>query len=490
MSSLDQIRTETTSQIPDWILRVVMWLPNLLFIYLFGLLFNRALGTIDFNWDAVAYHIPFAARHVGLYSAENFIFTDSLERLFYGSPPLAYYLQGILWRLTGEIAATNLVGWGALLTFVGFTAVRFRFPFWQVGLLAFSVPLFLLHSNISYVDLITNVFILIGLANLAYAFYYDQHTLRNYIFVLLPFALAANTKWQAVQVLVFIIPMAVFWFVYRLRNDVFHNWRPNRLFYLYAGVTLIMAVLTTFSWVENWIQQGNPIYPFGLSVGPLQFDNGSGWSDVTDTTESGQFSLFIRSLLEINIWEDNIGTLWTATGLHDSNTNNPSFKLGGYFVLNLVLWGATLIILPFRYMDKRLMVLGGFLIVLFVLVGLFTKDPQFLRYFMFLPMFMIVLVLLTIKVFQEREKTFIAFFLAIQIASFTFVNYQLQHLYSPVSREGNVANYVSVVEPNEAVCVSGADWRFAVIVKYANPDSIVEASRDQVNCVYPSWENE
>lgn len=130
---------------------------GLLAVGVLGLLLIRAWSDVDTHWDTWGYHLPFAARLVGLVPPEQFVMSPYYDSRFEGYPHLVHLLQGVVWKLTGRIQATNLVSWASLGGFILYVRRVFRLPLAMVTFGLLSVPMVLIHSTISYSDLLANV---------------------------------------------------------------------------------------------------------------------------------------------------------------------------------------------------------------------------------------------------------------------------------------------------------------------------------------------
>src|SRR5262245_28169020 len=88
------------------------------------------------GYDVWYYHLPFAARLTGIMDASAYAFSADNQARFQGFPLFAELLQGILWRVTGHIEATNFVSLGALFGLMFLLRRLFAVPL-HLSLLAF-----------------------------------------------------------------------------------------------------------------------------------------------------------------------------------------------------------------------------------------------------------------------------------------------------------------------------------------------------------------
>src|SRR5437762_6871972 len=79
------------------------------FALLMALLLRKAVLDLDVGWDNLAYHMPFAAMRTGLFAEGEFRYGAFLTGYYDGFPPLADYIKGYLWRVTGQPNAVNLL---------------------------------------------------------------------------------------------------------------------------------------------------------------------------------------------------------------------------------------------------------------------------------------------------------------------------------------------------------------------------------------------
>ncbi|MGL5795013.1 MAG: hypothetical protein ACRC06_11535, partial [Waterburya sp.] len=169
------------------------------------LMFLKAIIYMDTTYDTGWYQLPFAARIWGIIPEKSFLAQDLLEYRFDGFPLLANFLQGFLWKITGQMQAANLVGYFSLLIYFFFLRSYFKVPLYLSVIAIFTIPLVLIHASISYVDLPGNI----GVSVLMLMVYnlFRQSRLpnkRELIAIFLGAATAANIKPQ-LQPLVFLL---------------------------------------------------------------------------------------------------------------------------------------------------------------------------------------------------------------------------------------------------------------------------------------------
>jgi hypothetical protein len=123
-----------------------------------ALIARANLGKFDPTWDALYYHLPFAALRLGLTGPAGFVQRPDMAERLAGFPPVADLAQGLLWRAFHAPEAATLLpiaGIAALAIYVrlalGVAAL------WTV-LVFLAVPILHTALDSGYVDLWTNAF--------------------------------------------------------------------------------------------------------------------------------------------------------------------------------------------------------------------------------------------------------------------------------------------------------------------------------------------
>jgi hypothetical protein len=121
-----------------------------------GLLFAKAWIDMDYNWDSLAYHVPFAALRTGLVSQDQYILPLGLQSVYDGFPVVQDYLKGWLWKFSGNINAVNLPTVAALVGMCVALAAMLRLPFSLLLFAAMAIPVIHVAAVKTYVDIISN----------------------------------------------------------------------------------------------------------------------------------------------------------------------------------------------------------------------------------------------------------------------------------------------------------------------------------------------
>ena len=463
------------------------------------LLFLSAITRLDSAWDSLAYHLPFAARQAGIISPDELMISQFLEQLYQGVPILAETLQGYLWRITGWITATNLISWGSLVIFIVVAALRLDLSFWKLTLLSLSVPLILLQSITSYNDLINGCFIALGIVGLFAAVKNDSYNLRNYFFTLFPIMLSTNVKYQALPVGLFYTIIVIFVFLWKNWNRLILNKRPSNFLISFILITVFLGAVGGFTLFKNFYFHHNPVYPLPLKIGPIEFP--SNYTDLEfDVSMSEKlkdlprFQIYLISLSEIYLWTDNNGQLWGIGGMPGSLSENIFFKLGGFFVANLILWSIFLLTVFSYNPSKKKNFYFIVLITSFLFVG-FLPSSGLLRYWLFLPLVFILVVLLFYEELDNSQSLLKTMFVFIQLMLFAFVTYQNIDVYKFRERfNQTVTHDVSYAylqttyhleDMDSSVCiVHSRDNRLAFLYKITNMSFSIQDARSASDCIY------
>ena len=226
------------------------------------------LRWFDLNWDSVVYHLPFAALRTGLVRHSVFTLRPDLQERYDGFPPLADWVQGLLWRVIGMPEATQLVSPIAIGVFAAYarwvTGVRML---WTVVIFT-AIPITLTALNSANLDVWTNAFFCIYLLS---AFQLlrtpqDRWAIHGAI-GLAALAVAVNSKLQ-------FFVMAPWALLLQGAATLLLAWGDAELavrrFRLRAVALMVVAApLVMATPIRNTIAFGNPVYPFHVQIGGM-----------------------------------------------------------------------------------------------------------------------------------------------------------------------------------------------------------------------------
>jgi hypothetical protein len=336
-----------------------------------------ALHDASLAWDGWYYHLPFAARLVGLVPASSFAFHPANEARFAGFALLGELLQGALWRVTGRVESANLVAFASVPLVALFLKKRWNVPFALTLLALFAVPLVQTHAPSCYVDLPGNaaasvlVLLVIGM----YASDAPVPT-GDVLLALLMGAVAANIK-PLLQPFVGLGLLAV---LVRARG-----WRVR------LGM-LLAAPVVLFTPLKNALLHHNPFYPIhvrllGLALpGPeAPYASSPAW-----LAHAPRPFRFACSLLEIGIRPLTDRHRWTVDQWMPDDTGGN--RMGGFFGAYVVV---LVLALAYRVAKDRtrLARVSGVTFALFTLLVACMPQSHELRYYL---SWMIVLVALNL----------------------------------------------------------------------------------------------
>ncbi|MFO0740529.1 MAG: hypothetical protein U0270_31820 [Labilithrix sp.] len=280
-----------------------------------------ALSILAAGWHDVSqaydvwyYHLPFAGRLVGLLDVRSFTFSAENQARYEGFPLLGELAQGLLWRITGHVAATNLVSVAALFGLPVFLWRMHRVPP-HVAFLAFlAIPLVQIHVTSSYVDLPANACVTM-LVLCVHRAWMDREaiTRRFLIGASVLAAVAANMKFQLVPI-VGVASLALAALALR---------RERRLW----PVLAIAAPLVLATPIKNAIVHHNPVWPVALAGLPSVERTYS--SSPVHLESSWRPTRFVRSVLEIDNRPIASHERWSLDQW--TPPSEPAYRMGGYF---------------------------------------------------------------------------------------------------------------------------------------------------------------
>lgn len=449
----------------------------------------RAISTLDLSYDSLFYHLPFASRLVGIYPADEFTFSNYIESIYLGFPQLGEFLQGVAWAIFGTPNAGNLVNLVGLFLLVILAQRLLKLPFWQLTLYMLSVPLVLIHSVTSFMDLLPAALVTISLVVLIWTVEKQQFTLRNYTLIILPLAIALNTKYQIAFVVAMMAPVIAGVFVWQLRDKLWQNSFPTKLAGIYLLVSVMLVGMGCLSFAKNYAITENPVYPLSLHVGSIEFE-GTFTAETTaaireyttpqELRDNPDYLNYIFSVLEFYNFNANEGFIWSVDQGQPSGNETGSFRAGGFFVMNLLVWGLTMLFLAFRYpKDRYLWLMLGTTLGMFAINGFFPQA-RLLRYWLYLPLFFIIFLLLVQKRYWDRERSLLIFINLLQVILFVIVLRFTAGAIRPNPYLTDIAQYELQTEQKEICIVNEPKDGF--LYKLANPELDIELANGKGNC--------
>jgi hypothetical protein len=374
------------------------------------LLSFRAFTSFDTAWDSLAYHLPFAARHVGLCDADCLTLSSGLEARFRGFPPLTELVQGILWRVTGRPEATNFASLGAFLLLAAYLRRFWLIP-WGLAILALlGIPVVQIMATTSYIDLITNTAATIAvLSVLMIVLHPERLDYKGQSVAVVSLIFLGNAKTQMVPVAALLGLLFLVFENICVRPEQRGPWRIDRSHKAGVLTGALLLILISASALKDLVLFGNPFYPVRLSILRLHLPGTEGYpfsNTIPDYLRNVPNP--VRWLLSVAEFQsyDYRPTPWTLDQ-SDVKQSMRSFRIGGYFVTNVLVTMALLVSgakrLPAAFKNRIYAAM-----TLLTVVVAFLPDSQQLRFYMF---WMIVLVALNLYTsfspicpdFRDRE---------------------------------------------------------------------------------------
>lgn len=451
-----------------------------------------AISGIDVSWDSPAYHLPFAARLMGIYSESELILASSNERRFDGFPLLGEFLQGVLWKISGDVAFANLLGVIVVLLVVLAAYKLLKLKISNTTLYLLSIPVVLIHATSSYVDLVASSFLMVAVIVLIASFMGGKFQLKHLILALLMLAFASNTKYQLYPVVVVFWLITVGMYAFMNRKHLIKKKKPVRKFWIALAVVIISSFLVNATYIKNFIRFENPFYPFDATIAGVHFKGPEGIPDITKDKRvekrfgrpMSKYQLYLASLGEVFLYNNaSSERLFSIDQGGSSMKDSKALKSGGYFVGNLLLWGSFISFIGVKYKDKKVLVLTGLVGAAFVLVG-FLPSSRLLRYWQFLPLILAILTLVVQKKYFGKEKSLVSFMIILQIVIF-LVLFRFNYRYFQPKNNVKIQNQYTI-EVSEPTCV--IDPVFGMYYKIYNPEFEIQVVPNASKCIYPVYE--
>ncbi|WP_394841843.1 hypothetical protein LZC95_32805 [Pendulispora brunnea] len=272
-------------------------------------------------WDVWAYHLPFAARIVGIADPTAYTFSAENAARFAGFPLAAEALQGLFWRLTGRPESSNFVALFSLFALLTYLFRMHRVPL-AVALLAFlGIPLVQTHATGCYIDLPSNVCATLLLLTVYRGVVRRERVALQAVVLA---ALAANMKFQLLPIVVVAL-------------GVLFVFTPKR----WLIVLAIPVVLATP--VKNLAMHGNPVWPVEVHALGIHFPfaETAYASSPVYLEKASRPRRFVWSVFEVGLAPIASQRRWSV----DQYTppSEPGYRMGGFFGAYVAVNGIALI---------------------------------------------------------------------------------------------------------------------------------------------------
>jgi hypothetical protein len=351
-----------------------------------ALLLATAILSLSRSHDVWNYHLPFAARLVGLVSEKQYLFDAENTERYKGFPLLSEFIQGVLWRVFGRPQAANLLSVASVPVFAWFLRRRFFVP-WHVSLLGlFAIPLVQAHAADSFVDLPSAAAVAALILITIRAFAEVQPLGLGWLLLaFLSATFAVNSKaivGPTVALGAGLLGARLLWLSQRLPDSGKRRYRIQ----LAAFVLLLPIVFATP--LKNLVRYHNPVYPFRAQVFGYElpgtepnYHSSPPWLE-----HASRPTRFAASVLEMGARPLSDPERWTYGQM--TPPNHPGLRMGGFFgayvLFNLALLGFRLV----RDRSREAIAAASGLAVMTLLVSVIPQSHE-LRYHIY---WMIVLV--------------------------------------------------------------------------------------------------
>ena len=331
------------------------------------------LSKFNGGFDALAYHLPFAALRTGLLTPAQFVLPPMLADRMAGFPPLADWVQGGLWRLFGRPEAAALISPIAILAFALYARAAFGIGMaWSV-LIFLAVPI--LHTALDgmYVDLWTNAAFAIHLLAAFRAVTARGRMAGDAAVSMLALAVAVWSKPQFA--VVGGLSLALFAVLLLWRRPP--AWRA-------LAVCVVLAPLAFFWPLRNVALFGNPFYPMTITVGPIALPGtqANEWEGPAAPRAVPEAVRTLLSLLDLDAVNQRPHGYVLDQGHQPSGT--PGFRMGGSLSVLLLASLALLAIGLSRAPPGRDAKRAGAALLVLAAVVVNLPGAHELRYFSFL----------------------------------------------------------------------------------------------------------
>jgi hypothetical protein len=377
-------------------------------------------------WDAVAYHLPFAALRVGIVDSAHYQLTGSVQDYYRGFPVLGYYLKGWLWTALGRPEAPNLISVFGFLCLASYAWRAFRIPFAWASLGLAAIPAVQVSLAGNYIDLPANAFMAIFALSVCDGFARPAAFGRAKVAVaVIAATLAAHLKPQMVfQVAAVILILAAAAVVVSLRRRegpltaALSHLRPLPVL-IVGGAALVLIFGEV---LYNWYSFDNPFYPVAVTIGPLRIFDGplplGLWPEPIYSEHYTQPYRWLLSVLEYRAFD--YRRIPYTHGNGDVPTGAMSMRVGGYMGL-AVLFSLVLFVQAVRVRrDATAWVFAAALAVITVCAAVIPGSHE-IRYAMYWMMFLVLATMILLADGTRRLETESALYRSFLLCTLLYV---------------------------------------------------------------------
>lgn len=436
---------------------------------LFASLVVAAWHDVSKAWDVWFYHLPFAARLVGIVKTSSYSFSRANEARFGGFPLFGELCQGILWKLTGRVECANFVALAALPGLAWFLRRVFAVPPHLTLLALLAIPLVQIHATSCYVDLPANacaaMLVLLAYRQVAANEPPSTGTLAGAAALA---AATANTKFQLVPV---VLGAALPLVVLSLRRDPD---RTRRLAVLAIALPIVMATP-----LKNVVVHGNPVWP--VAFGSLPHVENAYASSPDWLEHAPRPVRFAASVLELGLRPVASHARWSIDQW--TPPREPGYRMGGFFGAYVIANLAALVVAVVRRRTRETRVAALFAIGTTALVSVLPQSHE-LRYYL---VWMLVLVALNLASWAKEAPGAVA---GVAIVALAIVAWSTQggYLYASGDSFATLAaakvdrRALEKLEPDARVCVDRQPWTFLYAPELSGLRYSVQEAEADADC--------
>jgi hypothetical protein len=392
------------------LIRSRAWIFDALAVFGLGLVGWKCLATFNGGFDALAYHLPFAALRTGILRPDQFTLPPQLADRLAGFPPLADWIQGGLWRLFGRAEAAALIAPLAVLCFAAYARAAFGLPIVLSVLIFIAVPI--LHTALDgmYVDLWTNAAFAVHLLAAFRTATVRSGAVRHGVGSMLALSVAVWSKPQFAVVGAISFGLLVGLLLRR------RTWRA-------MAVCFVLAPLA-FAWpLRDFLVYGNPLYPMTVQLGPLRLPGTQSnvWDGPAELRRAPEVVRYLLSQLDLDAVNARPGGYNLDQGLQPAGV--PGYRMGGSLSVLLL---AALAVLAIALVRKRpaadAVAAGGTVAILVAIVANLPGAHE-LRYFSFVEIVALFTALCVLRAQADVDAHAAGLFTGLQVLLFSAAAY-------------------------------------------------------------------
>jgi hypothetical protein len=445
------------------------WLCDALAVCGIGVVGVNCLCKFNGGFDALAYHLPFAALRTGILAPDQFVLPPLLADRLIGFPPLADWVQGGLWRLFGRPEAAALIAPLAVLLFAAYARAAFGLPMLWSVLIFVAVPT--LHTALDgmYVDLWTNAAFAVHLLAAFRVVTGRGRAETGAAVSMLALSVAVWSKPQFTIVggVSLVLFGALLW-----RRGA---WRA-------LAVCAVLAPLCFFWPLRNLVMFGNPFWPVEARVGPISLPGtqSNHWDAPADLQRANGVWRYVLSQLDLDAVNARPGGYTLDQGYQPVGT--PGYRMGGSLSVLLLAALAALLVAMRRLRPGRDALWAGAAMIVLTAAVAALPGAHELRYFSFVNILALFAPLCVLRAgaadpYLAGLGTGLKALLASAAIYTTFItggaHLLVRHLprLADVAREAAVQDGLAAARArSDTLCYVGGDFRGLLFTRLLAPD--------------------